>query len=346
MFTEGRSLDMCRILVTGGAGFIGSHTCVALINAGFSIVVMDNLSRSGEESLRRIKAITGTEPCFYKGDVCDKAAVERVFRENDISAVIHFAGLKAVSESLAMPLMYYHNNVYGTMQLIDAMENAGCRKLVFSSSATVYGDRNDPPYTEEMMLSAVNPYGQTKIMVEQILADLCASQPEWSVAALRYFNPAGAHKSGLLGESPFGVPSNLIPCIADTVTGKRNSLPVFGTDYNTADGTAVRDFIHVMDVAEGHIAALREYTDKRNGFRAFNLGTGKGSSVFEAVRAYEAVSGRMVPLELKPRRTGDTAISYADPSRAETELHWKARADLMEMCEDSWRFICRNPQGL
>lgn len=337
---------MGKILVTGGTGFIGSHTCTALINAGYSVVIADNLSRSKEESIRRIKIITGTEPCFYKIDICDKASVLRIFDEHDIRAVIHFAGLKAVAESAAEPMLYYRNNVCGTMQLIDAMEAAGCKKLVFSSSATVYGDGNIPPYTEDMRLSAVNPYGQTKIMIEQMLMDLCASDPEWSVAALRYFNPVGAHKSGLLGESPCGVPTNLIPCIADTITGKQAALSVYGTDYDTADGTAVRDYIHVMDIAKGHIAALREYTEKRTGFRAFNLGTGKGSSVYDAVRAYESVSGKKAAMKLMPRRAGDTAVSYADASRAEKELNWKAEAGLIEMCEDSWRFICRNPSGL
>ena len=243
---------------------------------------------------------------------------------------------------MAEPMKYYRNNVFGTMQLIDAMENAGCKKLVFSSSATVYGDMNTPPYTEDMRVGAVNPYGQTKLMIEQMLMDLCESDTEWSVAALRYFNPVGAHKSGLLGEAPFGTPSNLVPCIADTLMGKQEYLSVYGNDYETADGTAIRDYIHIMDLAEGHIAALREYNDKYTGFRAFNLGTGCGSSVLEVIREYERASGMKIPIVFKPRRQGDAAVSYADASRAENELHWKANLGLSEMCLDSWRYVSQS----
>ncbi|MBQ8724793.1 MAG: UDP-glucose 4-epimerase GalE [Oscillospiraceae bacterium] len=336
---------MGKILVTGGTGFIGSHTCVALLCAGYQIVVSDNLSRSKVESLARIQMITGTSPRFYNADVRDKNAMEQIFLDHDIDCVIHFAGLKAVSESVAQPLAYYNNNIYGTMQLLDVMNRAGCKRMVFSSSATVYGEKSSAPYSEDSAIEAVNPYGHTKVMTEQLLRDICSADPEWSVAALRYFNPAGAHESGLLGEAPFGAPTNLFPRLAMAALAKKNVMHIYGTNYSTADGTAVRDYIHVMDIADGHVAALKRYSEKQNGFRAFNLGTGKGHSVYEVIRAYEEISGRKLQLHKEPRRCGDTAVSYAEVSRAEKELAWKAKADLRKMCEDSWRFASRNPRG-
>lgn len=336
---------MGKILVTGGTGFIGSHTCIALLCAGYQIVVSDNLSRSSVESLARIQLITGTSPRFYNADVRDDAAMEQIFLDHDIDCVIHFAGLKAVSESVAKPLDYYNNNIYGTMQLLRTMDKTRCKRIVFSSSATVYGEKSSAPYKEDSAIEAVNPYGQTKVMTEQILMDMCNADPEWSVAALRYFNPAGAHESGLLGEAPFGTPSNLFPRLAMASLAKKSTMHIYGTDYSTDDGTAVRDYIHVMDIAEGHIAALKKYSEKQTGFRAFNLGTGKGYSVYEVIRTYEEVSGRKLLLHKEPRRCGDTAVSYADVSRAKNELLWTAKADLRKMCEDSWRFTSRNPRG-
>lgn len=337
---------MGKILVTGGTGYIGSHTCVALIRAGYQVVAADNLSHSKVESLARIQMITGKTPYFYQADVRDADAMRQIFMDHRIDGVIHFAGLKAVAESVELPLMYYENNVYGTLQLLRVMKEASCKKLVFSSSATVYGAGNIAPYSEDMETGAVNPYGQTKLMIEQILHDICKADSEWSIAALRYFNPIGAHESGLLGEDPSGIPTNLVPCIARTAKGKQKALAVYGTDYNTPDGTGVRDYVHVMDIAEGHIAALAEYTETRRGFRTFNLGTGKGHSVLEVVRAYEEVCGKKIPLHTEPRRSGDVAVSYADVTRAQKELKWTAEADLSRMCADSWRFICQNPRGL
>ncbi|MBQ8688552.1 MAG: UDP-glucose 4-epimerase GalE [Ruminococcus sp.] len=337
---------MGKILVTGGTGFIGSHTCVALIRAGYQVVVADNLSHSKVESLARIQMITGKTPRFYQADMRDAEALRQVFLDHQIDGVIHFAGLKAVAESVEQPLAYYENNVYGTLQLLRVMEEYGCKKLVFSSSATVYGAENTAPYRENMETSAVNPYGQTKLMIEQILEDICQADDSWSIAALRYFNPIGAHESGLLGEDPSGIPTNLVPCIARTVMGKQNALPVYGKDYDTPDGTGIRDYVHVMDLAEGHIAALAEYTAKRTGFRTFNLGTGKGYSVLEVVQTYEKVCGKRIPLHTEARRNGDVAVSYADVTRAKEELKWEATAGLSRMCADSWRFICQNPRGL
>ncbi|MBQ8513888.1 MAG: UDP-glucose 4-epimerase GalE [Ruminococcus sp.] len=337
---------MGKILVTGATGYIGSHTCVALMRAGYRVLAVDNLSRSKVASLARIQMITGIAPRFYNVDVCDEEEMNWIFRDHLIDCVIHFAGLKDVEESVRQPLDYYHNNVYGLLQLLHVMQRNRCKSLVFSSSATVYGAGETAPYKEDMKTSAVNPYGQTKLMGEQILRDLCATDPEWSVAALRYFNPIGAHESGLLGEDPSGVPGNLVPCIARAATGQTQALSVYGSDYDTPDGTGIRDYIHVMDVAEGHIAALREYTARHRGFRTFNLGTGKGSSVLEVVAAYEAACGKKIPLSMEARRSGDVAVSYADVTRAREELNWTASADLERMCADSWRFVCQNPRGL
>lgn len=338
-------LNMGKILVTGGTGFIGSHTCIALLCAGYNIVVSDNLSRSSVESLARIQMITGTSPRFYNADVRDEAAMEQIFLDHEIDCVIHFAGLKAVSESVAMPLNYYNNNVYGTLQLLNVMNKATCKRIIFSSSATVYGGNASAPYNEDSPIEAINPYGQTKVMTEQILRDICISDPEWSVAALRYFNPAGAHESGLLGEAPFGTPSNLFPRLAIAALSRKNVMHIYGTDYSTPDGTAVRDYIHVMDVAEGHVAALKKYSEKQNGFRTFNLGTGNGHSVYEVIHTYEEICGKKLQLHKEPRRCGDTAVSFAEVSRAKKELLWTAKADLRKMCEDSWRFASRNPRG-
>lgn len=337
---------MGKILVTGATGFIGSHTCVALMHAGYHVVAVDNLSRSKVESLARIQMITGIAPRFYKADVCDTEAMQQIFTDHVIDCVIHFAGLKDVAESVQQPLAYYQNNVYGLLQLLHVMQRNRCKSLVFSSSATVYGAGEAAPYKEDMKTGAVNPYGQTKLMGEQILKDLCATDPEWSVAALRYFNPIGAHESGLLGEDPSGIPGNLVPCITRTVMGKERALSVYGNDYGTPDGTGIRDYIHVMDLAEGHTAALREYTARHKGFRTFNLGTGKGSSVLEVIAAYEAACGKKIPISMEARRSGDVAVSYADVTRAREELKWTASADLEQMCADSWRFVRQNPRGM
>ncbi|KAA6450003.1 UDP-glucose 4-epimerase GalE [Bacillus atrophaeus] len=332
------------ILVTGGAGYIGSHTCVELLNSGYDIVVLDNLSNSSAEALNRVREITGKDLTFYEADLLDREAVDTVFAENHIEAVIHFAGLKAVGESVAIPLKYYHNNLTGTFILCEVMEKYGVKKIVFSSSATVYGVPETSPITEDFPLSATNPYGQTKLMLEQILRDVYKADAEWSVALLRYFNPFGAHPSGRIGEDPNGIPNNLMPYVAQVAVGKLEQLNVFGNDYPTNDGTGVRDYIHVVDLAEGHVKALEKVLNS-TGADAYNLGTGTGYSVLEMVKAFEKVSGKEVPYRFADRRPGDIATCFADPSKAKKELDWEAKRGLEEMCADSWRWQSLNVNG-
>ncbi len=336
---------MQTILVTGGTGFIGSHTCVELIQAGYDVVILDNLSNSKESCVDRIKEITGVKVKFYKTNLLDLESTKRIFDENKIDSVIHFAGLKAVGESVEKPLEYYENNIGGTINLIKAMRDANCKSIVFSSSATVYGVNNKVPYTEEMATSATNPYGYTKVMIEQILNAMTVSDNDWSVVALRYFNPIGAHESGLIGENPNGIPNNLVPYIAQVALGKLEHLRVFGDDYETPDGTGVRDYIHVTDLAKGHLVAI-EYAAKNKGFQPINLGTGKGSSVMEVVKAYEKACGKNIPVVVTPRRAGDIAESYAETSLAKKLLGWEAKLDINKMCEDSWNFTMKNPEGM
>ncbi len=336
---------MGKILVTGGAGFIGSHTCVEFLEAGKEVVVLDNLSNAKEESIRRIEQITGKPVTFYKADMRDETAVRRIFSEQEIEAVVHFAGLKAVGESVAKPLAYYENNLNGTFVLLKVMQEYGCKVIVFSSSATVYGMHNPVPYVEDMPTSATNPYGYTKVMIEQILHDLCTADPDFSVVALRYFNPIGAHKSGLIGEDPNGIPNNLLPYIGQVAIGKLKQLSVYGNDYDTPDGTGVRDYIHVVDLAKGHVCAI-DYAMAHKGFLPINLGTGNGVSVLEMVQAYGKACGHDIPYRITDRRPGDIAASYANASRAKELLGWEAKETLETMCEDSWRFMQQNPNGL
>lgn len=329
-----------RILVTGGAGFIGSHTCVEMLEAGYDVVVVDNFSNSKPDALDRIRRITGKACTLYTGDVRDMQLMHRIFESEEIDAVIHFAGLKAVGESVQKPLEYYENNIVGTFTLCRAMREADCRRIVFSSSATVYGMNNTVPFREEYPTSATNPYGQTKVMIEQILKDLVVADGRWSVSLLRYFNPIGAHSSGLLGESPNGIPNNLFPYIAQVASGKLDHLNVFGNDYDTPDGTGVRDYIHVVDLAKGHLAAL-EYVLEHTGVQAVNLGTGNGTSVLELVSAFEKASGKKIPYEIAPRRAGDIATCYADTSKAKQMFGWSAQLGINDMCADGWNFICK-----
>ena len=333
------------ILVTGGAGFIGSHTCVELRDAGYDIAIIDNFSNSKPESLNRIRKITGKDFKFYEADLLDREAVEKIFDENDIEAVIHFAGLKAVGESVSIPIRYYHNNITSTLILCDVMKEHEVKKLVFSSSATVYGNPHTVPIKEDFPLSTTNPYGSTKLMIEGILRDIYVSDNEWSIALLRYFNPIGAHKSGLIGEDPNGIPNNLVPYVAQVALGKLEKLNVFGNDYDTKDGTGVRDFIHVVDLSLGHLKAL-EKVMSTTGVDAYNLGTGNGYSVLEIVNAYEKASGQKVNYVIAPRRPGDIAECYADPSKSKKELGWEATKGVEEMCADSWNFTKNNPNGL
>lgn len=324
------------ILVTGGAGYIGSHTCVELLNRGYEIAVLDNFVNSKPEVLDRIRTLTGKDFPFYEADLLDADAVEKVFDEQKIDAVIHFAGLKAVGESVAQPLRYYHNNITGTLNLCATMQRHNVKRIIFSSSATVYGDPASVPIREDFPLSTTNPYGSTKLMIERILQDLHRSDPEWNVVLLRYFNPVGAHASGLLGEDPNGIPNNLTPYIAKVASGELPMVHVFGNDYPTADGTGVRDYIHVVDLALGHIAALQK---DQPGVYIYNLGTGIGYSVLDVIHAYEKACGHELPYVIDPRRPGDIAECYADPAKAYTELGWKAEKTLAQMCADSWNFI-------
>ena len=314
-----------RILVTGGAGYIGSHTCVELLNLGYEVVVVDNLCNSSEESLNRVEKITGKKPVFYKADLLDRDALEGIFAKESVDAVIHFAGLKAVGESVAKPLEYYHNNLTGTLVLCDVMRNHGVKKIIFSSSATVYGDPAFVPITEDCPKGIItNPYGQTKSMLEQVLTDLHTADPEWSVILLRYFNPVGAHKSGLIGEDPAGIPNNLTPYITQVAVGKLKEVGVFGNDYDTPDGTGVRDYIHVVDLALGHVKALEKFKEE-NAVRVYNLGTGHGYSVLDMIAGFSKACGKEIPYVIKPRRPGDIATCYADPTKAKEELGWAGR---------------------
>ncbi len=332
------------ILITGGAGYIGSHTCIEMINAGYEVVVIDNLDNSSAESLKRVEKITGTKVKFYKKDVRDKDALRKIFKKNKIDAVIHFAGLKAVGESVREPIMYYNNNLQNTIALLEVMAEFNVKKIVFSSSATVYGVATEMPLVEGMPLGAINPYGRTKYFIEEILRDLYVSDNEWCIALLRYFNPIGAHKSGLIGENPKGIPNNLMPYISQVAVGKLEKLHVFGNDYNTVDGTGVRDYIHVVDLAIGHVKAI-DWALKNKKCEAFNLGTGNGTSVLQLRDAFVKVSGIDVPYVIDPRRPGDPDEVYADATKAKEVLGWEAKYGIEEMCEDTWRWQSGNPKG-
>jgi len=333
-----------KVLVTGGAGYIGSHTCLVLLEAGHDVTVVDNLCNSKEESLRRVAALAGRAPRFVKADLLDAEALDRLFADGGFDSVIHFAGLKAVGESCSKPWQYYHNNIAGSLNLFKAMADHGVFNLVFSSSATVYGIPERMPIREDFPRSATNPYGRTKLMIEDILIDLAKAEPRWRILLLRYFNPVGAHESGTMGEDPNGIPNNLMPYITQVAVGRLPKLRVFGGDYPTPDGTGVRDYIHVMDLAEGHLKAI-EAVGGISGCEAVNLGTGTGYSVLEMVHAVEAATGRPLPYEIVGRRAGDVAEMFADPAKAESLLGWKARRDLAAMCRDAWRWQSQNPNG-
>ena len=333
-----------KLLLTGGAGYIGSHTVVELLELGYQVVIVDNLSNASVKVLERINDITNKPVDFVEVDICDRQALASVFSAHQIDAVIHFAGLKAVGESTQIPLSYYHNNVSGSVVLFEVMAEFGVKNIVFSSSATVYGEHNQSPLDESMPTSATNPYGQTKLMIEHILADLAASDDEWSIACLRYFNPIGAHSSGLIGENPNGIPNNLLPYVAQVAVGRLAELSVFGDDYDTPDGSGVRDYIHVVDLALGHIKAL-EQLPKLKGFHAINLGTGNGTSVLEIVDTFKRVSGRDIPYKIAPRRAGDIATVFADASKANTLLNWQTTRSLEDMVRDTWHWQSQNPEG-
>ncbi len=337
-----------KILITGGAGYIGSHTCVALLMDGWEVVVVDNLSNSSKESLKRVKKITGKNLEFHEVDLLDKPSLEKIFKnhppKDPIGAVIHFAGLKAVGESVEIPLCYYQNNLSGTLTLLQVMKENNVKNLVFSSSATVYGDPHDLPIKEDFPLSVTNPYGRTKLMIEEMLRDIHLSDPSWNIALLRYFNPVGAHESGKIGENPNGIPNNLVPYIAQVAVGRLPCLNVFGNDYDTPDGTGVRDFIHVYDLASGHIKALSKLLSGP-GLVTYNLGTGRGHSVMELIKSFEKACKKQIPYKIAPRRPGDIAACYADPSKAEKELGWKALRSLDSMCKDTWKWQKNNPNG-
>ena len=334
-----------KILVTGGAGYIGSHTCVELLNAGYDVVVVDNLYNASAKALDRVREITGKDLTFYEADVLDAPKMDEIFKKEQVDCVIHFAGLKAVGESVVKPLEYYKNNINGTLVLCEAMRKNGCKNIIFSSSATVYGNPAFIPITEECPKGTpTNPYGWTKWMIEQILTDLHTADPEWNVILLRYFNPIGAHKSGLIGEDPKGIPNNLIPYITQVAIGKLERLGVFGDDYDTPDGTGVRDYIHVVDLAKGHVKAIN-YIFSNPGLDVINLGTGVGYSVLDMVKAFGKACGKEIPYEIKPRRAGDIAMCYADPAKAARVLGWKAEKGLDEMCADTWRWQSQNPNG-
>lgn len=333
------------ILVTGGAGYIGSHTCVELLNEGYEVVVLDNLSNSSEKSLERVEKLTGKQVKFVKGDILDEKILNQIFETEEIESVIHFAGLKAVGESVAKPWEYYHNNVTGTLTLVDVMRKHNCKNIIFSSSATVYGDPVQIPITEGCPKGqCTNPYGWTKSMLEQMLMDIQKADNEWNVILLRYFNPIGAHKSGMLGENPNGIPNNLMPYVTQVAVGKLERLGVFGNDYDTPDGTGVRDYIHVVDLAKGHVKALRKI-DENAELCIYNLGTGHGYSVLDIVKNFEEANGIKIPYVIKDRRPGDIATCYCDPSKAKEELGWVAENGIREMCEDAWRWQSNNPNG-
>lgn len=336
---------MKRILVTGGAGFIGSHTLIELQQAGYEVVVVDNLDNSSETSLRRVQDITQKPVAFYKVDIRDRQGLCQVLEQHPCDACIHFAGLKAVGESVEKPWEYYENNISGTLTLLDVLRKHNCKNIIFSSSATVYGDPKEIPITENCPKGqCTNPYGWTKSMLEQVMMDIQKADPEWNVVLLRYFNPIGAHPSGTMGEDPNGIPNNLMPYITQVAIGKRAELGVFGNDYDTPDGTGVRDYIHVVDLARGHVCALKAI-DRKCGLAIYNLGTGHGYSVLDVVNAFQKTNGVKVPYSIKPRRAGDIATCYSDPSKAERELGWKAEYGIEEMCRDSWRWQCQNPNG-
>lgn len=337
-------IDFMHILVTGGTGYIGSHTVVELLNAGYEATIIDNLSNSKLEVLNRIEKITGKRPSFVQLDLLDFAGLQKLFSENHFDLVIHFAGLKAVGESVKIPLQYYENNISGTINLLKAMSGANVKSLVFSSSATVYGEPKTVPITEDFPLSVTSPYGRTKLMIEEILGDLHTSDPSWDIAVLRYFNPIGAHSSGLIGEDPQGIPNNLVPFVAQVAVGKREKVAVFGNDYPTPDGTGVRDYIHVVDLALGHLAAIKKLNG-HPGLVVYNLGTGHGYSVLEIIHAFEAACGKALPYEIAPRRPGDIPQCFADPSKAQTELGWTATKTLQDMCNDTWHWQSQNPNG-
>lgn len=334
------------ILVTGGAGFIGSHTCVELLNAGYEIVVVDNYYNSNPKSLERVKELTGKDFKSYECDIRDSEGMDKIFKENKIDAVIHFAGLKAVGESCKKPIEYYDNNIGGTLKLCDVMRNNGCKNIVFSSSATVYGMKNVSPLKETMKTGGTtNPYGTTKYMIEIILEDIYKSDNEWNVTLLRYFNPIGAHESGRIGENPSGIPNNLMPYITQVAIGKRPFLSVYGNDYDTPDGTCIRDYIHVVDLADGHVKAVNNILDGKKGVQIFNLGTGKGYSVLDIVKAFSKAYGKELPYKIAPRRPGDLAVCFSDPSKAKEVLGWEAKRGIDDMCRDSWNWQSKNPNG-
>lgn len=334
---------MQNILITGGAGFIGSHTILELLNDGYGVVVIDNFCNSSNESLKRVEKLTGKQVKLYVGDICDADILDKIFKENDIDAVIHFAGLKAVGESVSLPLKYYQNNVGGTLTLLESMKRAGVKKLIFSSSATVYGTPERLPLTEDCRLSTTNPYGTSKLMIENILRDLYVAEKDWNLILLRYFNPVGAHESGEIGEDPKGIPNNLMPYVAQVASGKLEKIRVFGNDYPTPDGTGVRDYIHVVDLALGHLAALKGC--KESGVHVYNLGTGVGYSVLDMIKAFEKACGKKLPYEIVGRRPGDVAACYASSEKAEKELGWKVQRGLEEMCASQWKWQCKNPLG-
>lgn len=341
---KGRDNKM-SILVTGGAGYIGSHTCIELLEAGYEVVVVDNLCNSNEESLNRVKKITGKEVKFYNADIRDFDALDKVFKNENIESVIHFAGLKAVGESVEKPMEYYDNNITGTLVLCDVMRKNNCKSIVFSSSATVYGDPHTVPIKEDFPLSVTNPYGRTKLMIEEILQDISVSDPDWKIILLRYFNPIGAHESGLIGEDPKGIPNNLLPYVAQVAIGRHEFVRVFGNDYNTPDGTGVRDYIHVVDLAKGHVCAIKKIMETNEKVLIYNLGTGNGYSVLDVIKAFGKACGKEVPYKIMDRRPGDIATCYADPKKAKDELGWEAKFDIERMCADSWRWQSMNPNG-
>lgn len=333
-----------KILVTGGSGYIGSHTVLELLEAGYETVVLDNLCNSSEESLKRVEKITGRKAVFYKADIRDQAAMDKIFAEEKPEAVIHFAGLKAVGESVQKPLMYYDNNIAGTVTLLNAMKEHGCKRIVFSSSATVYGKPASVPIREDFPLSVTNPYGRTKLMIEEILGDVYTADNSWDIILLRYFNPIGAHESGLIGEDPEGIPNNLLPYVAKVAVGRLEKVNVFGNDYDTPDGTGVRDYIHVVDLARGHVKAIEKIA-QNPGLKIYNLGTGNGYSVLDIIHAFSKACEHDIPYVIGPRRVGDIDMCYADPQKAYEELNWKAEYDLNKMCEDTWRWQSHNPDG-